>query len=124
LTLATIGLAALAAPVLIGVLNAPAIRAQDASAATPKWEVVSIKPCQFRQEPGVMYPPRGNSSPGNLRTSCYPLHDDHGMGLIRGAYASNPFTPIDGGPSWIHSAFYEINAKAEGNPGVRMMRVQ
>jgi len=44
------------------------------------------------------------------------------MGLIRGAYASNPFTPIDGGPSWIHSVFYEINAKAEGNPSVATMR--
>jgi len=43
------------------------------------------------------------------------------MGLIRGAYA-DAFTPINGGPSWIHSAFYEINAKAEGNPSVRMMR--
>lgn len=44
------------------------------------------------------------------------------MGLIRGAYASTPFTPINGGPSWIHSAFYEINARAEGNPRVRTMR--
>jgi len=122
MALAAIGLAALAAPVLIGVLNAPAIRAQDARAATPKWEVISIKPCQLPPPmPGDMYPPRGNSSPGNLRTSCYPLLDAHGMGLIRGAYADT-FTPIDGGPSWIHSAFYEIDAKAEGNPSVRMMR--
>jgi bla regulator protein BlaR1 len=123
MTLATIGLAALAAPVLIGVLNAPAIRAQDARAAAPKFEVVSIKPCQLPpQMPGDMYPPRGNSSPGRLGTGCFPLLDEHGMGLIRGAYASDPFTPINGGPSWIHSAFYEIDARAEGNPSVRMMR--
>jgi bla regulator protein BlaR1 len=122
MTLAAIGLAALAAPVLIGVLNAPAMRAQDARAAAPKFEVVSIKPCQLPpQRPGDMYPPRGNSSPGRLSTGCFPLLDEHGMGLIR-AYASNPFTPIDGGPSWIHSAFYEINARAEGSPSVRMMR--
>src|SRR5215471_15087999 len=38
LTLATAGLAALAAPVIIGVLNAPAIRAQKAPATTPKFE--------------------------------------------------------------------------------------
>ena len=43
------------------------------------------------------------------------------MGLIRGAYASNPFTPINGGPSWIRSAAYEINARAEGSPSVRTM---
>ncbi len=123
MTLAVIGLAALAAPVLIGVLNAPAIRAQNAPATAPKFEVVSIKPCQLPpQRPGDMYPPRGNSSPGRLGTGCFPLLDDHGMGLIRGAYASDPFTPINGGPSWIHSAFYEINARAEGNPSVRMMR--
>ena len=44
MTLAAIGLAALAAPVLIGVLNAPAIRAQNAPATMPKFEVASIKP--------------------------------------------------------------------------------
>jgi len=48
------------------------------------------------------------------------LLDDHGMGLIRAAYADT-FTPINGGPSWIHSAFYEIDATAEGNPSVKMM---
>jgi uncharacterized protein (TIGR03435 family) len=108
-------------PILIGVLNAPAIRAQSAPAATPKFEVVSIKPCEFRQEIHSDMAPHGNSTPGNLRTGCFPLHDANGTGLIRGAYASNPFTPINGGPSWVHSAFYEINAKAEGNPSVETM---
>jgi uncharacterized protein (TIGR03435 family) len=65
--------------------------------------------------------PQGNSSPGNLRTGCFPLLNANGRGLIRGAYASNPFTPINGGPSWIHSAAYEINARAEGSPSVRTM---
>src|SRR5579872_3053245 len=49
MTLAAIGLAVFAIPILIGVLNAPAIRAQSAPAATPKFEVVSIKPCEFHQ---------------------------------------------------------------------------
>jgi uncharacterized protein (TIGR03435 family) len=121
MTLAAIGLAALAAPVLIGVLNAPAIRAQTA-AAVPKWEVVSIKPCEFHQEMVSDMGPPGNSTPGNLRTDCFPLNDAAGHGLIRGAYASNPFTPITGGPSWIHSASYQINAKAEGSPSVATMK--
>jgi bla regulator protein BlaR1 len=43
MTLTAIGLAVVAAPILIGVLNAPAIRAQSAPAATPKFEVVSIQ---------------------------------------------------------------------------------
>lgn len=101
------------------------IRAQSPTTVPPKFDVVSIRPCEDprqHQVPGDTYPPRGHSSPGNLRTNCYPLHDDHGMGLIRAAYATDPFTPIDGGPSWVHSAFYEINAKAEGNPTLTTMR--
>jgi uncharacterized protein (TIGR03435 family) len=121
MTLTAIGLAVVAAPILIGVLNAPAIRAQSAPAATPKFEVVSIKPCEFRQNTISDMAPQGNSTPGNLRTGCFPLLNANGSGLIRGAYASNPFTPINGGPSWIHSAAYEINARAEGSPSVRTM---
>ena len=91
------------------------------AAATPKFEVVSIKPCEFRQNTISDMAPQGNSTPGNLRTGCFPLLNANGRGLIRGAYASNPFTPINGGPSWIHSALYEINARAEGSPSVRTM---
>ncbi len=121
MTLTAICLAVVAAPILIGVLNAPAIRAQSAPAATPKFEVVSIKPCEFRQNRMSDMAPPGNSSPGNLRTECFPLLTVNGSGLIRGAYASNPFTPITGGPSWIHSAAYEIDARAEGSPSLRTM---
>jgi bla regulator protein blaR1 len=120
MTLTAIGLAVFLIPILIGVLNAPAIRAQSA-AAVPKWEVVSIKPCEFRQNTISDMAPQGNSTPGNLRTGCFPLLNSNGSGLIRGAYASNPFTPINGGPSWMRSAAYDINAKAEGSPSVRTM---
>ena len=121
MTLTAIGLSAFAAPILIGVLNAPAIRAQSAPVATPKFEVVSIKPCEFRQNTISDMAPQGNSTPGNLRTGCFPLLTENGRGLIRGAYASNPFTPINGGPPWMHSAAYEIDARAEGSPSVRTM---
>ena len=107
----------------IGLLSGPRMLAQSTPPVTPKFDVASIRPCQDprqRQVPGDTYPPRGNSSPGRLRTGCFPLLDDHGMGLIRSAYADT-FTPINGGPSWIHSAFYEINATAEGAPSVEMM---
>jgi bla regulator protein BlaR1 len=125
MTLATIGLVAIAAPILIGVLNAPAIRAQDAPAAAPKFEVVSIKPCKEPpQQPGRVVRRGENSSPGNLRTGCAPLLDVNGIGLIRDAYRNsldNGFAPINGGPPWLHSAFYDINATAEGHPSVRQM---
>ena len=122
MTLTAIGVAAFAAPILIGVLNAPASRARKRYCAFAKFEVVSIKPaCEFRQNTMSDMAPEGNSTPGNLRTGCFPLLDANGSGLIRGAYASNPFTPINGGPSWLHSVAYEINAKAEGSPSVRTM---
>jgi len=116
------GMAAIAGP-LVGGLSGPLMLAQSAAPAASKFEVVSIRPCQDprqRQVPGDTYPPRGNSSPGRLRTGCYPLLDDHGMGLIRSAYADT-FTPVNGGPPWLQSAFYEIDAIAEGNPSVKMM---
>src|SRR6185295_16371185 len=37
----------LVAPIVIGVLNAPAIRAQNAVASTLKFEVASIRPAEF-----------------------------------------------------------------------------
>ncbi len=130
LMLVAASVSALGGPLIFGALTAPAIHGQNAPATTPKFEVASIKPCQDPpQVPGrALYPARGNSSPGRLSTGCVPLLDANGIGLIRSAYVSfadghlhNEFTPINGGPPWLHSAFYEINATAEGNPSVAMM---
>jgi len=52
------------------------------------------------------------------------------MDLIKGAYVLfanghlNPHSrvPVEGGPAWIHSVRYEINAKANGAIGQGMMR--
>jgi bla regulator protein BlaR1 len=120
MTLAAAGLAALAAPFVIGMLNAPAIRAQNAPAASPKFEVASIKPCQDPIN-NLGY----HSSPGRLASDCAGL-----LNFIGNAYTtfadghlnlnSEP-APINGGPPWLHSASYEINATAEGNPSVPMM---
>jgi uncharacterized protein (TIGR03435 family) len=128
ITLAAAGLAALAAPILIGVLNAPAIRAQNAPAiraqnapaTTPKFEVASIKPCQ-----DPVNDLGHHSSPGRLASGCAEL-----LNFIGNAYTtfadghlnlnSEP-APINGGPPWLHSASYEVNAKAEGNASLPMM---
>jgi bla regulator protein BlaR1 len=120
LTLAAVGLAVLSAPIVIGVLTAPTIHAQNAPANTPKFEVASIRACQDPSNG-----PAPHSSPGRLATDCHEL-----LNLIGNAY--NAFAdghlnfnaepaPINGGPPWLQSASYDINAKAEGNPSVEMM---
>ncbi len=122
LILAAIGLAVLSAPILIGVLTAPAIRAQNAPANTPKFEVASIRACK---EPLNISGSGVHSSPGRLATDCNEL-----LNLIGNAYTvfadghlnfNAEQTPIKGGPPWVHSASYDINATAEGNPSVPMM---
>ena len=102
-TLATIGIATFAVPILIGVLHAPAIRAQDAPATAPKFEVASIK-LTGNSEGGSMRP-----WPGRL-TATAPLR-----ALIEAAYHVQPFQIVDG-PAWIRSEQYEIDARATGNP--------
>ncbi len=92
-------------------------------AATPKFDVVSIKRCR----PGAAR--GGDSSPGRLSIGCVPLADVDNTGLIQQAYnryaggqlSSPVIIPIEGGPEWIHSEMFEIDAKSEGHPSVLMM---
>jgi uncharacterized protein (TIGR03435 family) len=120
LALVVMGVAALVTPVVIGVLTAPLIRAQVTSANTPKFDVASIKSC--REPFNNIW---AHSSPGRVATDCAEL-----LNIIGNAY--NAFAdghlnhnheqaPVNGGPAWLRSASYEINATAEGNPAVPMM---
>jgi bla regulator protein BlaR1 len=119
LMLAAICVAALATPVVIGVLTAPLIRAQVAPANTPKFEVASIRTCPDPSQQGPpSHIPGSNSSPGRLATDCVPLRQMIGNTWSRD---QNDYAPLAGGPSWTNSAFYEINATAEGNPSVKVM---
>jgi len=88
----------------------------------PAWEVASVKvnqSCGGRGR-GMSAPP----SPGRLNMECNTLEN-----LIMTAYVvfqngSTPTmkrTPITGGPAWIHSEQYAINAKAEGAAPVAQM---
>ncbi len=113
-------LAALAA-VVAGIVNAPAIRAQPAP--SPKFEVASIRPCEDGNSagrsaggPGSSSP--ASSSPGRLTVPCRTVKR-----LIERAYLEfadgrvhvwPEQISIEGGPPWIDSRSYRIEAKAEG----------
>lgn len=127
LTLAVAAVVAIAAPIVVGLVNSSLIRAQPA-AKRPKFDVASIRPC--KDESGRRAG-AGNASPGTLDTGCTVLVGaSDSLGLIQRAYVRfangrvNPFgiVPITGGPAWIHSQLYLINAKAEGNPSPEMMQ--
>jgi uncharacterized protein (TIGR03435 family) len=141
LALAAAGIAALAVPIAVGILNAPPVAAQSTkvkSASIPKWEVVSIRPakdCDIGPGPAaakdvkknaVAGPPPG-PSPGRLNM-CVSLSY-----LIPQAYVYNASgqarttalvvvpIPMEGAPAWLDSSRFQINAKAEGTPSYEML---
>jgi bla regulator protein BlaR1 len=103
--LAAFGMAAVAGPLIFGLMNAPKIRAQEAAASAPtEFEVASIKP----GDPGsnrvqIGIAPGGRFTAANVTVSM----------LIQQAYNVKNFQ-VTGGPGWVASDRFVINAKAEG----------
>jgi uncharacterized protein (TIGR03435 family) len=107
LLLATAGLAALAAPIVVGLMNAPQIRAQSKPEKPLAFEVASVKagksadPRSF----GSMKPGPG----GRLSVTDTLLYV-----IIATAYDVAIQSPrLSGGPAWIRSERYDIEAAAE-----------
>jgi uncharacterized protein (TIGR03435 family) len=95
-------LAAVGGAVVIGGLNAPAIQAQSPSTRPPAVEVATVKLNTSGGQRGM------RMNPGRFTVSSTPLRT-----LIRNAYKVPDFT-ISGGPGWINSEPYDIEAKVEG----------
>ncbi len=105
LALASAGAAALAGPLMVGMMNAPAMRAQAAAAGErPAFEVASIKP--GAGGPGVSI---GMDRSGEFHSNNAPL-----LSLIAYAYGVQSFQ-VYGAPAWVSSARYDIVAKREVN---------
>jgi hypothetical protein len=131
--LAAVGTAALAAPVVVGVVHVSAIRAQS---SLPKFEVASIKLCQPGDVPrggGRGSGGAGGSDPGLLRFTCVPVDRLIRLAYLR--YASAKPEPeaatfslrimnqdIAGEPGWAQSDRYTIDAKPETPQSIGMMR--
>jgi uncharacterized protein (TIGR03435 family) len=104
LMLVAIGIAAVAGPVVYGLLNIPQVRAQatQTSAAPPaaSFEVASILPNHSAEmKAGIMF------QPGRFTATAVPVKR-----LIAMAYEVKDFQ-VTGGPSWINSERYDIKAK-------------
>ncbi len=123
--LAFVAILALCAPLVIGMIDAPLIRAQ--SGPRPQFEVASIRRCDDNVAPGGRGGGLPSFSPGRMTINCITV-----QGLIDAAYVMyadgrNPNLlrltrpPIEGGPGWIDSERYTINAKAEDNATAYVM---
>ena len=99
-------MAVVAGPVVFGLLNVPRVRAQSqpaASTAFPSFEVVSIKP-NHSGDPNRFF---SYHDPSRLIAT-----DVTARMIIEFAYNVRDFQ-LEGGPSWIGSAGYDIDAKLE-----------
>ena len=103
LALAAVGIAAVAASLSFGLLNAPRVRAQSTqttAASLPSFEVASIKPNRSGDmRIGIRF------QPGRFTTTGATVKQ-----LIGLAYNVRDFQ-VSGGPSWISSDKYDIDAK-------------
>ena len=98
--------------------SAPQNNPQSAASVTQQFDVASVRPCKDSTPAGRS----GGSGPvGRLELRCVTVAN-----LIRTAYIlfadgnsvranpNIPLIPIEGGPAWINSDRYTIEAKAEG----------
>jgi bla regulator protein blaR1 len=109
LLLIATGFAAVTVPIIFGLAHATPSRAQsqakDTAAALAAYESVSIKPSPINPDKSVEPMVSILFRPDRFTTTNFTLH-----GLIRRAYGIED-DQISGGPSWVNSEKYDIEAK-------------
>jgi uncharacterized protein (TIGR03435 family) len=115
LLLLAVVVAAVAIPVVFGLLNAPRIRPQSkqsAAAPLPSFEVASIKPNRSRDTlRGAEWPP------GRYTATNQPIKV-----LIEFAYNVQDFQ-LSGGPNWIASDRYDVDAKVDDSLAAELKKL-
>jgi uncharacterized protein (TIGR03435 family) len=92
---------------------------------TPRWESVSVTPCGSDQTGA-----RGGGGTGNpnarLRMICvtpkWMIERAYVKWIEQGVIRPTWFFPISGGPSWIDSEHYTVEANPEGSPSMDVMK--
>jgi uncharacterized protein (TIGR03435 family) len=129
---------AVATPIIIGVLNAPAVRAQDATdwqtkaGGTMAFEVASVKLSQPDARPSANFPLDPSDSFQAVRTNERPngrfsatsqlssyISFAYKLRLTRGQLDAM----ISHLPKWVSTDLFEIQARAPGNPTKDQMRL-
>jgi uncharacterized protein (TIGR03435 family) len=114
LLLTAAGIAAVAAPIVYGVINAPVVRAQSPSTAAPRAEVASIKPSKPGERGYGIIPEAG----GKLRTVNTTLKR-----LLLASFHLHE-TQLAGGPDWLDRDHFDIVAQAEGHATLSERQLQ
>jgi bla regulator protein blaR1 len=105
LLLASVAVATIAAPITLGLLNAPAVRAQSPQADTTPYQLASLTPNHSTNNTmRVMITPEGftyiNASVKSLITYAYNIQEHQ----------------LTGGPGWIETEKYDLVLKSNGAP--------
>lgn len=99
LLLAGAALVAVAGPLAVGIMDAPALRGQSGTVAAPKYEVAAIRPAKEDGEVGF-----------DTEKGRFTAHNVTVKALVSRAYDLDKGL-ISGGPKWVNSDTYDIDAK-------------